>query len=132
MSSRGAIVWGAGLAALGILLGAIGAHGLGDRLVDLGYQSDLTKRLDWFETGVKYHLIHAIGMIVMGLVIEHEAGKLLRLAPVLLLAGIVLFSGSLYGMTILSDQWRWLGAITPLGGIAFIAGWLLLAAGSKR
>jgi uncharacterized membrane protein YgdD (TMEM256/DUF423 family) len=133
MSSRGAIVWGACLAALGVLLGAFGAHGLEDRLADLGYQSDLAKRLGWFETGVKYHLIHAMGMIVMGLVIERrEIGKFLRLAPACLLTGIVLFSGSLYGMTILSDQWRMLGAITPLGGLAFIAGWLLLAAGSKR
>jgi uncharacterized membrane protein YgdD (TMEM256/DUF423 family) len=133
MSSRGAIVWGACLAALGVMLGAFGAHGLEDRLVDLGYQSDLTKRLDWFETAVKYHLIHSLGMIVMGLVMERrEVGKLLRLAPVFLLTGTVLFSGSLYGMTVLSDQWRWLGAITPLGGLSFIAGWLFLAAGSKR
>lgn len=133
MSSQGAIRWGACLAALGVMLGAFGAHGLEDRLVDLGYHSDLAKRLGWFETAVKYHLIHAVGMIVMGLVIERRAaGKLLRFASVFLLSGIVLFSGSLYAMTLLSDQFRWLGAITPLGGLAFIIGWLLLAAGAKN
>jgi uncharacterized membrane protein YgdD (TMEM256/DUF423 family) len=132
MSSVGVIRWGACLAALGVMLGAFGAHGLEDWLVKLGYESDLTKRLDWFQTAVKYHLIHAVGMIVVGLVIEHrEASKILRLAPAFLLAGIALFSGSLYAMTVLSDQFRWLGAITPLGGLSFIVGWLLLAAGAK-
>jgi uncharacterized membrane protein YgdD (TMEM256/DUF423 family) len=133
MSSVGAIRWGACLAALGVMLGAFGAHGLEDWLVNLGYETDLAKRLDWFETAVKYHLVHAVGMIVMGLVIEHrEAGKMLRLAPVFLLAGIALFSGSLYAMTVLSDQFRWLGAITPLGGLSFIVGWLMLAVGVKQ
>jgi uncharacterized membrane protein YgdD (TMEM256/DUF423 family) len=132
MFSRGAIRWGACLAALGVILGAFGAHGLEDRLVGFGYEADLGKRLDWFETAVKYHLIHAVGIVVAGLVIERrEAGKLLLLAPPFLFAGIVLFSGSLYSMTALSDQFRWLGAITPLGGLSFIIGWLLLAAGSK-
>lgn len=133
MSSGSAIRWGACLAALGVVLGAFGAHGLEDRLIGFGYESDLTKRLEWFETAVKYHLIHAVGMIVVGLVIERrEASKLLRLAPAFLLTGIVLFSGSLYAMTVLSDQFRWLGAITPLGGLSFIVGWLLLAVGAKN
>lgn len=110
--------------AIGVTLGAFGAHGLRDRLDAYS--------LGVYETGVLYHFIHALGMLAApilaksGLVTERAAMWAARL----LLAGIVLFSGSLYvlalsGVTIL-------GAVTPFGGVAFIAGWLVLAWGAMR
>jgi uncharacterized membrane protein YgdD (TMEM256/DUF423 family) len=124
---------GALLAAAAVGLGAYGAHGLEKQIVALGYEVDLGKRLGWFETGVKYHMYHALALVVAGLVAEKSAkSRLLLAAPILFLAGIFLFSGSLYAMTFLSSAWSKLGAITPLGGLAFIVGWVCLAVGSRK
>ncbi|MFH5833816.1 DUF423 domain-containing protein [Halalkalibaculum sp. DA384] len=104
-------------AALAVMLGAFGAHGLKERLtVDM---------LDIFETAVQYHFYHALGLLAVGLLAIHypESGSL-KWAGWLMLAGIVIFSGSLYILSI--SGIRWLGAITPLGGISFIAAWVLL------
>ena len=98
---------------LGVALGAFGAHGL-KRVV-----SD-PSLLDTWETAAKYHLIHALAL---GLVAAHPSQP--RLAGALFLLGIVVFSGSLYTL-VLTEQ-RWLGAITPIGGLALIGGWLALA-----
>ena len=133
MNSRTAIMLGALLAAAAVGLGAYGAHGLEKQVVALGYDADLAKRLGWFETGVKYHMYHALALIVVALVAERSAkSRLLLAAPVLFFVGIVLFSGSLYAMTFLSSAWSKLGAITPLGGVAFIVGWVCLAVGARR
>lgn len=112
------LVIGAIAMALGVILGAFGAHGLKNKLTP-----DL---LAVYHTGVEYHLYHALGLILVGVLINQfpQAGGL----PVggwLLLAGIVIFSGSLYVLAI--SGIRWLGAITPLGGLAFIAGWVWVA-----
>lgn len=131
MNSRAAIIWGALLAATAVALGAYSAHGLEKKLVAIGYEAELGKRLEWFETGVKYHLYHAFGMIVIGLVAERrEPSRLLNTVPAFFLAGMLLFSGSLYAMTCLSASWSKLGAVVPLGGVSFIAGWILLAVGA--
>ncbi len=114
------------LAAAGVGLGAFGAHGLEDRLLQLGYEAELQQRLDWFETGVKYHLYHALGLMVVSQV---SASRVARIA---FLLGIALFSGSLYAMTLLSDDWSKLGAVVPLGGLSFIAGWILVAVAAWR
>jgi uncharacterized membrane protein YgdD (TMEM256/DUF423 family) len=128
VNSRTAIIWGAFLAATAVGLGAYGAHGLDKQLIALGYEAELGKRLDWFETGVKYHMYHALSMVVIGLVAERfAANRLAKIAPCLFLAGILLFSGSLYAMTLLSASWSKLGAVVPLGGVSFIVGWILLA-----
>ena len=109
------IVIGALAMALGVILGAFGAHGLKSRLTP-----DL---LAVYHTGVEYHLYHALGLILLGILI-HQFPQMagLRTGGWLLLAGIVIFSGSLYVLAITGI--RWLGAITPIGGAAFIAGWV--------
>ncbi len=104
-------------AALAVMLGAFGAHGLKRKLG--------TDMLEIFETGVQYHFYHALGLLAVGLVAYHypETGYL-KWSGWLMLAGIVIFSGSLYVLSI--SGVRWLGAITPIGGISFIAAWVLL------
>ena len=111
------IIIGSILAALAVILGAFGAHGLKARLSP--------EDLAIFETGVRYHIIHALGIIIIGVLGYHEPSEILKVPVIFFTIGIFLFSGSLY-ILILSGS-RWLGAITPLGGIGFIAGWLLLA-----
>lgn len=104
--------------ALAIALGAFGAHALKARLEP--------SMLEVYQTGVHYHLYHALGLAVVGLTASRiSATGLLGWSGALMLAGIVLFSGSLYLLAI--SGIRWLGAITPLGGSAFIAAWLLFA-----
>lgn len=104
--------------ALAVGLGAFGAHGLKTRLT-----ADM---LEIFETAVRYHFYHALGLLAVGLVAMHlpESGYL-KWSGWLMLAGIVIFSGSLYLLSI--SGVRWLGAITPAGGLSFIAAWILLA-----
>jgi uncharacterized membrane protein YgdD (TMEM256/DUF423 family) len=132
MNGRIAIMLGALLAAAAVGLGAYGAHGLEGQIISLGYETNLDQRLDWFETGAKYHMYHALALILAGVIAERrEASKVLSFAVVLFVLGILLFSGSLYAMTLLAANWKWLGAITPLGGLSFIVGWLLLAVGAK-
>jgi uncharacterized membrane protein YgdD (TMEM256/DUF423 family) len=132
MYGRWAIIGGALLAATAVALGAYAAHGLEDQIVFLGFETDLAGRLDWFETGAEYHMVHALALILTGLVAERrQPSKVLGLAGALFVLGILLFSGSLYAMTLLAANWKWLGAITPFGGLSFILGWVLLAIGSR-
>ncbi len=105
------------LAALGVGAGAFGAHALRGRL-DAG-------ALATFETAVRYHLIHAVAAVLAADRAERSPGPLAGRAASLFAAGILLFSGSLYALALGGP--RLLGAITPLGGLAFISGWLLLA-----
>jgi uncharacterized membrane protein YgdD (TMEM256/DUF423 family) len=109
----------AGLGFLAVALGAFGAHGLTSRLASL---TDGAQRLDWWKTAAQYHLAHALALGLAAAVLgEVRAGRLACLAFAL---GILLFSGSLYTMTLTGA--RWLGAVTPLGGLALLLGWLLL------
>lgn len=114
----------ASLLAVAVALGAFGAHGLKDR-VD-------PSLLGVWEKAVFYHIVHALGMLVIpvlvrtGLCPEWQG----RVAALCLLVGTLLFSGSLYFLVL--SRVRVLGAITPLGGVAFIAGWLILAYGLSR
>lgn len=106
------------LAFLGVALGAFGAHGLKERIP--------ADRLEVYQTGVHYHLVHALGLILIGLAADRLADKKrVAAAGWLILIGVGLFSGSLYILAV--SGIRWLGAITPLGGVAFLAGWLCLA-----
>ncbi|MCB1648931.1 MAG: DUF423 domain-containing protein [Pseudomonadales bacterium] len=103
---------------IAVSLGAFAAHGLKNAL-----SPDL---LATFQTGVQYHMYHALALLGVGVLALHfPAQTLLKAAGFLFLAGIVLFSGSLYVLAL--SGIRWLGAITPLGGVAFLAGWALLA-----
>jgi uncharacterized membrane protein YgdD (TMEM256/DUF423 family) len=105
--------------ALAVGLGAFGAHGLKSRLDP--------EMMDIYKTAVLYHFLHALGMLVVSVL--PKAGTLSESAAEiicwLLLAGILIFSGSLYLLAVTGT--RALGAITPFGGVAFIAAWLLLA-----
>ncbi len=109
---------GALLGGLAVALGAFGAHALKARLSP--------ERLVTFETGVRYHFYHALALLAVGLVQFNfpPAGNA-ALAGWLFVAGISLFSGSLYWLALGGP--RWLGPITPLGGLALIAGWIGLA-----
>lgn len=109
---------GAIAAMLAVILGAFGAHALRAKV-----PADL---LAVYNTGVQYHFWHALGLLAIGLVAMHLRDSApLVWAGWLMLAGIVLFSGSLYVLAVTGV--RWLGAITPFGGVAFIAAWALLA-----
>ena len=112
------VVLGALAAALAVALGAFGAHALRAKL-----PPDL---LAVYRTGVEYHFYHALGLILVGLAAQHlpESGPL-KIAGWLMVAGIVLFSGSLYVLAV--SGVRALGAVTPIGGVAFIAAWALFA-----
>lgn len=111
------------LGALGVILGAFGAHGLQARLDD-------PHLLQVWETASRYHLIHALALLGVA---AHPGRP--WLAGWLFVGGIAIFCGSLYLMPLLTlllgGSWRWLGAITPIGGVAFIAGWIALAAWSR-
>ncbi|MBX2801671.1 MAG: DUF423 domain-containing protein [Myxococcales bacterium] len=107
----------AGIAgALGVLLGAFGAHGLEGRVSE--------EMMPRWGTAAHYHLVHVLALCAVA---AHPSSP--RWAGALFVAGILFFSGSLYLM-VLSGQ-RWLGAVTPIGGVCFVAGWLVLAFASR-
>ena len=107
------LLTGAVLAALGLLLGAFGAHGLRTALSP--------EALGWWQTGVQYQMWHGIGLVAIG------AARLpgARLPVWLLTLGTLIFSGSLYLLALTGA--RWLGMVTPLGGVLLIAGWVCLS-----
>lgn len=112
------ILIGSLLGGLGVALGAFGAHALRQRLAAEG--------LARFETGVRYHIYHALAMVALGAAMERLPGQgLAVVAGWLLFAGVLVFSGSLYLLAFTGVR-RW-GAVTPFGGVAMIAGWLCLA-----
>ncbi len=118
-AARHFLIFGALLLAAATILGAWAAHGL-ESLIDAG-------SLAIFRTGVEYHFYHALGLLGIGLLIDRcGAGSGLVISGWLLIAGIVLFSGSLYVLAF--GVARFLGPVTPLGGVCFIIGWLVLAA----
>jgi len=114
-----AAIW----AGVGVALGAFGAHGLSQRLP--------ADRLAVFEVGVRYQMYHALALFgVAWLSSKLPDSSLVVAAGWCFVAGIVVFSGSLYALA-LSGQ-RWFGAITPIGGVAFLAGWLCVAIAAWR
>jgi uncharacterized membrane protein YgdD (TMEM256/DUF423 family) len=110
------------LLALAVAFGAFGAHALRASLP--------ADRLQVYDTAVRYHFFNALGLLGIGLALRSVDAALLRWAAALVLIGVVLFSGSLYALTLGAP--RVLGAVTPLGGLALIAGWLAFAAGFLR
>lgn len=109
---------------LGVALGAFGAHGLKKSLAG---KSDGEQRAAWWQTGAQYHLLHALALGLAAAVAPAAGGSV---AGWLFLGGIVLFSGSLYVMTLTGI--RALGAVTPLGGLLFLGGWLAIALAALR
>lgn len=117
-NARWFLLLGAANAALAVLLGAFGAHSLKTHLA-----ADM---LAVYQTGLQYHLFHALGLLAVGFALKQIGDSAwLRWSGWLMLAGIVLFSGSLYILG--TTGWKWLGAVTPLGGVSFIIAWTLFA-----
>jgi uncharacterized membrane protein YgdD (TMEM256/DUF423 family) len=117
------VLLGALLGLFGVGLGAFGAHVLKPRI---GMEA-----LAVYQTGVQYHLVHALALLVVGLLPRLLSMTVhLRFAGWFFLAGVLLFSGSLYLLAVTGQ--RWLGAITPFGGVAFLVGWALIAAAALK
>lgn len=116
------IAIGAVLAAIAVALGAFGAHGL-KKIVP-------AETVQTFQTGVQYQMYHSLALIMAGLLYEKSHQKFVKIAGMLFLFGIILFSGSLYLLTFFNATetvgMEKFGLITPFGGVAFIAGWLFL------
>lgn len=110
------------LGALAVGLGAFGAHGLEGMLEGA---EDAAKRLGWWRTAVSYHLPHAVAVGLCGWLAGRSGGAAPTVAGVAFTVGVAVFSGTLYAMALGAP--RWLGAVTPLGGLALIVGWLALA-----
>ncbi len=117
------VILGALMAFLSVALGAFGAHGLQGKLS--------AEMLDIYQTGVQYHMIHALGLILIGLLAGlWGSGTWLNAAGWALLTGIIIFSGSLYMLSMTGI--KWLGAITPIGGVAFLIGWILVVVAAAK
>jgi uncharacterized membrane protein YgdD (TMEM256/DUF423 family) len=112
----------AALLTAAVALGAFGAHGLEPLLS--------AEMMQVYKTGVDYHFYHALGLFLVGILTLIKPSPLFRRSAVFLMVGIFLFSGSLYAMAI--SGITWLGAITPFGGVSFIAGWMMLFAGAWK
>lgn len=112
------VMTGSLVAMLAVMLGAFGAHGLKNIYNE--------QQLSWFDTAYQYQMIHAVALILTGLLASaSNTGKWLKPAAYSFLLGIVFFSGSLYLLS--ATQVRILGAVTPIGGVLFILGWICLA-----
>ena len=111
------LIIGSVFAALSVLLGAFGAHGLKNRLS--------IEDLAIFETAVRYQMYHALGILLMGLASIDLTEKLVSTPAYFLILGMIVFSGSLF--LLVFTNLRWFGAITPIGGLCLIIGWLLFA-----
>ncbi|HEY4312930.1 MAG TPA: DUF423 domain-containing protein [Pirellulales bacterium] len=118
MSPRTWIIVGAVMGALAVGTGAFGAHGLKDRLQESG-------TFDTYETAVRYQMYHALALVLVGLIGLQFSAPALNIAGLCFTAGIVIFSGLLYGIALGGP--KILGAIVPIGGLGFIAGWIALA-----
>lgn len=116
-AARAVFAAGCALAATGTGLGALGAHALAKTLEPA--------RLVAYETAVRYQLLHAIALVAVAVGVETLPGRRRALVGAWLVAGgVVLFSGSIYGLVLAG--WRWLGPVTPVGGLLLIAGWCVL------
>lgn len=110
---RRIVAAGAALGCVGVILGAFGAHALKGQVS--------VEALGWWQTAVQYQMWHALAVVGLGL---SRCGRQAFLPAMLFVAGVVIFSGTLYAMALGAP--RWLGAITPLGGLLLISGWALL------
>ena len=122
-NAQSIVITGALFAFLGVALGAFGAHALKARLT--------AEMLAVYQTGVQYHLAHALGIVLIGVLVQRlPASRWLPVAAWTMTTGVIVFSGSLYALSI--SGIRMLGAVTPLGGLALLAAWLLVAVGVAK
>lgn len=131
-TSRHILVIASILGAFGVGIGAFGAHGLDTLLAKPGLHGEeglppelITKRLGQFDVGARYHLVHAAALLALA-GISFGSSRRRKISAWLFAVGILLFSGSLYILVLTNTPW--LGAITPLGGLAWIGAWLSLLA----
>ena len=117
MNQRTTILTGIFMAGLGVAIGAFGAHGLKELLARTG-------RADTFELAVRYQFYHAFALLITGLLMGQYRSSAIRYAAMFFAVGILLFSGSLYVLSL--SGMGVLGAITPVGGVLFILGWIFL------
>lgn len=117
MKNQTILISGAIFMALGVLLGAFGAHALKNILSP--------EMLAVYKTGVEYQFYHALGLLLIGLIGFQVKSKYLRWSGLFITIGIILFSGSLYTLALTGI--KAIGAITPVGGLSFVAGWIFLA-----
>ncbi len=126
--SKTYLITAAVLGAISVILGAFGAHGLKSRMT--------TDAFDIFETAVKYQFYHVFVLLAVAIISQYIQGNFLNWSGRCFIAGIILFSGSLYLLSYFkmtgNQQMNWLGAVTPFGGLCFIAGWILLAIAALR
>lgn len=111
----------------GVAFGALGAHALKNVVKAL---PDAAERIAWWDTAAKYHLIHSLALGLVAVLAVQVPGRLTRTAAVCFVGGIALFSGSLYALALTGE--RALGLVTPFGGLAFLAGWLLVGLAAQR
>lgn len=124
MNSRTLLIVAGIVGALGVIIGAFGAHSLPNMLKDLP-GAEIQQRVDWLETGSRYHMYHAAALLAIAVAAGDRSPRFF-VAPAAWLFGIVVFSGCLYAMAVTGI--RVLGAVVPLGGLAFIAGWVAVMA----
>ena len=120
MNQRTTIIWAAAMGCLAVMIGAFGAHALKPMLIENG-------RLETYELAVRYQFYHTLAMLLTGTLMNQFTSVRLHFAALLFLLGIFFFSGSLFVLSFTGIGV--LGAVTPLGGLLFIAGWILLILG---
>ena len=123
MSAKAVLILAGVLGALSVGIGAFGAHGLEATLTANG-------RVDTFETAVKYQFYHTLALLLLGILMLNFQQSYLTYAAYAFTGGIVVFSGSLYVLSL--TNMTWLGAITPIGGLGFILGWVFLILGVSK
>lgn len=123
MTAKGVLITAGILGAISVGIGAFGAHSLQDTLTANG-------RLDTFETAVKYQFYHALALLLLGILMLNFEHSYLTYAAYAFMAGTFVFSGSLYTLSLTNITW--LGAITPIGGLGLILGWVFLVIGVSK
>lgn len=116
---------------LAVALGAYGAHGLDKFLLARGVEGEeLAKRLANFDTAARYQMQHALALLAVAWLASVRPGKAVNAAGIALLLGTVVFSGTLYVLVVTGQ--KWLGAVTPIGGVLLLVGWALLAVAAAK
>lgn len=125
MNAKTWLVLGASLGTLAVAAGTFGAHYLPKYLEAAGASAMLAERLQWWETGVRYQMYHALALLAVAWVADRRKGLLVNLAGLAMFAGALIFSMCLYALGLTGI--RVIGAVVPIGGVLLIAGWVMLA-----
>lgn len=126
MSSRSIAALSGLLGLTAVALGAFGAHGLEGMLTGV---ADGAERLAWWETAARYHLIHAVALLGVAWLRGHTTGRAASVAAGAFVLGVVVFAGTLYAMALGGP--RWLGAVTPIGGLSLMVAWAAVAVAAR-